>query len=387
MSRRAVVALVVALSSLGPAVSSATEDSVVVGVDAVVAEPVAETVRVLGHLVASQRGTVSTRVGGLVAAIEVVVGERVAQGDVLARIDDEMLVLARALAIASLAEAEAAVADAEAAEAATAAAIDTAKARRGTAQAELERIEKLRNSVAFSQARFDDLTNEVAVAESLIAEAVARRRGAAATIERERAAVARARAQLAIADAAIADAVIRAPYGGVVVGRATEAGAYVASGDPIVDLLNDASLEVAADVPADLIQPLAPGLRVAAELDGALVEATVRAVIADENPMTRTRPVRFALAGAPGLAAGQGVILHLPVGPPRRTLTVAKDAVLREPAGAAVFVVVDGRAEHRAVELGGAVGDRFEVISGLAEGDRVVVRGNERLAPGQAVSF
>ena len=52
-----------------------------------------------------------------------------------------------------------------------------------------------------------------------------------------------------------------------------------------------------------------------------------------------------------------------------------------------MFVVVDGGAEHGAVELGGAVGDRFEVISGLAEGDRVVVRGNERLAPGQAVSF
>lgn len=363
-------------------------EAVVVAVDAVRTEPVDETVRVLGQLVARQRGEVSTRVAGLVAEAAVAVGDRVAKGDVLVRIDDRRLRLDRDLAVAALAEAEAAVADAVAEESVARAAIGTAKARRETARIELDRIEKLRNSAAFSQARFDDLTQEVAVAESLIAEAEARRGGAQASIERERAAVERARAAVAITDQFIADAVVRAPYGGVVVRRVAEIGAYVDSGDAIVEMMNDESLEITADVPAGLVGALDVGMTVAAELDDTVHAAKVRAVVADENPMTRTRPVRFVLVDAPaGLAAGQSAILDLPIGRPRLAMTVSKDAIVREASGPVVFVVIDGHAERRPVELGDAIGVRFEVLSGLADGERVVVRGNERLAEGQEVSF
>ncbi|MEX2647770.1 MAG: efflux RND transporter periplasmic adaptor subunit [Alphaproteobacteria bacterium] len=378
-----------ALAVAPSAWSQETDGALVVTVDEVVFAPVSETVRVVGRLVARQRGAVSTRMAGLVEAIAVAVGDRVVLGDVIARIDDQRHRLDRALAVAALAEAEAAVADAEAEAAVAAAVIETAKARRGAARVELDRIEKLRNSAAFSQARFDDLTQEVAIAESLIAEAVARRASAGSTIDRQRAAVERARAVLAIADDDIADAVIRAPYDGVVVVRHAEVGAYLDSGDAVVELVNDSALEIEADVPADRVAPLSPGLALAVEMaPHGTYQVKVRAVIADENPMTRTRPVRFALVDPPeGLAAGESVVLALPIGVPRDALTVAKDAILREDSGAWVYVVVDGHAERRAVELGGAVGDRFEVLAGLAAGERVVVRGNERLAPGQAVSF
>lgn len=389
-NRIMVRALVVALALLAaPVAAEEAEEALAVTVDAVIAEPVAESVRVLGRLVAGRRGVVATRVAGLVAEVAVAVGDRVAAGDPLARIDDRRLALDRTLALAALAEAEAAVGDAEAEAAVAAAAIETARARRETARLGLGRIEKLRNSDAFSPARFDDLTQEVVVAESLIAEAVARRQGALAEIERARAAVERARASLAIAEVDLADTRVPAPYDGVVTRRDVSPGAYVDVGDAIVELIDESSLEVEAEIPAEHVAPLAPGVAVTVDLGPTgSAPARVRAVIADENPMTRTRPVRFALGGLPdGLAAGQSVVLELPVGPPRTALTVAKDAVLRETSGAWVFVVVDGHAERRAVELGPAVGGRFEVLGGLAEGERVVVRGNERLQAGQAVSF
>ena len=50
-----------------------------------------------------------------------------------------------------------------------------------------------------------------------------------------------------------------------------------------------------------------------------------------------------------------------------------------------VFVIQDGKASPRTVQLGEAVGARFEVLGGLKPGDMAVVRGNERLRPGQAV--
>ena len=80
-------------------------------------------------------------------------------------------------------------------------------------------------------------------------------------------------------------------------------------------------------------------------------------------------------------------VVCMPIGPKRDVVSVHKDAIIREAAGAVVFVVVDGIARKRPVELGEAFGARFEVLAGLAPGDQVVVRGNERLRPGQSVRF
>jgi len=51
-----------------------------------------------------------------------------------------------------------------------------------------------------------------------------------------------------------------------------------------------------------------------------------------------------------------------------------------------VFVNEDGKAVPRTVEIGAALNNSFEVLSGLQEGDAVVVRGNERLRPGQEIA-
>ncbi|MSP81357.1 MAG: efflux RND transporter periplasmic adaptor subunit [Alphaproteobacteria bacterium] len=383
-----------ALAVLGGLLACATtalaEEAALVAVDAVRVEDMAETVRVLGRLVARQRGEVSTRVAGLVAEFDVDVGDHVRQGDVIATLDIGHLQGMRTLAAAEVAESEAALADAEADEAIAAAAIVTAKARVAAAQQELDRLEKLVNSAAFSQARYDDLKQEIVVAESLVAEAVAGKRKAATAIGRSRAAIERSRASLTMADDDVADARILAPYDGVVVIRAVEIGAYVDSGDALVTLLNDTELEIEAEVAAERLAAVTPGLEVGVDLaPGLTVTATVRAVIADENSMTRTRPVRLAFAAPPGagLAAGQSVEVALPVGPSRRVLTVSKDAILRDTTTSWVFVAAAGQADKRLVVLGPATGDRFEVLDGLREGDAVIVRGNERLAPGQAVSF
>jgi acyl dehydratase len=66
-------------------------------------------------------------------------------------------------------------------------------------------------------------------------------------------------------------------------------------------------------------------------------------------------------------------------------LSVHKDAVIKRGEQDLVYVVVDGTAQLRPVRLGEAVGTRFEVLEGLADGDQVVTRGNERLRPNDPV--
>jgi RND family efflux transporter MFP subunit len=206
------------------------------------------------------------------------------------------------------------------------------------------------------------------------------------------AAVIRAAANLALAELDLARAEIRAPYNGVVVALEATEGAYVNTGAPVVSLVNDESLEIEADVSAERLAGLAPGREVEILLDdGQKFTATVRSVIPTESALTRTRPVRFTpdidhVSGL-RLATDQSVTVLLPVGAPRSVVSVHKDAVIARGAGYLVFVVTGGKAEPRPVRLGEATGVRMEGLSGLAPGDLVVVRGNERLRPGEPVTY
>ena len=116
--------------------------------------------------------------------------------------------------------------------------------------------------------------------------------------------------------------------------------------------------------------------------------ALVRASVPMENSLTRTRIVRltptFEDMESP-LAGNQSAIVLIPVGEVREVVTVHKDAILSQPNGTVVYIVTDGQAMIRPVQLGESVGSRIEVLGGLAPGDLVVVRGNERLRPGQPV--
>ena len=336
-----------------------------VGVDTVVVQPLSQTVSIIGRLVPRQRGTVAAATNGPVGEVAVAIGERVKKGDLLVQILDTRIRETRNLYAAELGEAQARV--------------ETALAELAQAELELKRSDKLKESAAFSQARYEDQKKQVATSQSLVAEAEN--------------AVFTAQSELRRAEIDVFLARITAPFDGVVVEKHTEVGSYLGVGDPVVSLINDTDLEIEADVPTGLIAGLAPGRAVTAEVSGGIeLEAFVRAVIPEENALTRTRAVRFDAAfpaadTAGPLAAGQSTTVHLPVGEDRDVVTVHKDAILANGSDKSVYVVVDGTAQPMPVVTGNAVGDRLEVIEGLGVGDIVVIRGNETLQPGAAVTY
>lgn len=346
-----------------PSLASAQEKPAPVEVDPVRIEPLRQTAPVLGRIVTRRQGPVAARVEGLVEKVAVEVGDRVDAGDPLVWLDSEPLTFERDLAAA---EYEAMLAEQK-----------TAQAELELLEGELERIAALRGSAAFSKAQLVDKQNEIEVAKSRIAAAQAR--------------LGQYRANLRLKARDLEDAVIRAPYAGVVSMRHVSAGAYIQTGDPVVTLIDDHELEIEAEVPSDRVAALTPGTVVAVRLDdGTEHRAEVRAVIPEEDPLTRTRPVRFTPRfGATGkpLAVAQSVTVELPIGRPREVVTVNKDGVIQGANGAMVYLVEKEAAALRPVQLGEAVGGRFEVLGGLKPGDLVVVRGNERLRPGQPVIY
>lgn len=347
-----------------PSIAQAQKSEARVGVDRVIEEPLSQTMPVLGRFVARQSGPVAALVSGPVEEILVDVGDRVKKGDVLARLSTDVTVGMRDLRGAELSEKKAA--------------LGTAEAQLTQVRQELARLESLKKSAAFSQASYENKRADVARAESLVAEA--------------NASIVRAQANLDLAELDIRRSEIRAPYNGVVVARQAVAGAYVNTGAPVVNLVNDEDMEIEVDVPAGRLAGLAPGRAVRSTLDnGVNVMAVVRTVIPTENALTRTRPVRFTpkMAGErpAQFATDQSVTVMLPIGEPRDIVSVHKDALIARGTDYVVYVVEEGSAQVRQVEIGDAVGPRFEVVSGLAPGDIVVTRGNERLRPGDAVTY
>ncbi len=308
-----------------------------VRVDKVVRGVLQATEPILGRLVLREGGVVAARAAGGVDKIRVQVGDRVQKGDVIAVLDTD-------IARAKLAY---------------------QKAELRIAQQELARFELLKsgNSMAFAKAKYEDAQQRVV----------------------------RAQANVRLAEIALRDAVIRAPYPGIVTKRHTEVGSYVSTGAPVVTLINVDSLEIEVDLPSDRSAGLKPGTTVRFDMRTIRNQrAVVRAVIPEQNALTRTLAVRltpkFQRADTPG-AVNQPVTLHMPTGTPRMAVSVHKDAIVNRGGTNLVYVVVEGKAVPRKVDLGESFGSRFEVLGGVEPGDLVVTRGNERLRPGQPVAI
>ena len=71
----------------------------------------------------------------------------------------------------------------------------------------------------------------------------------------------------------------------------------------------------------------------------------------------------------------------------KSSLTIHKDAILKREGMSLAYIVENETVEIRPLKLGEAVGNRFIVISGVSEKEFAVIKGNERLRPGQKVSI
>ena len=334
-------------------------------VETVAKSRVTETAPVIGRFVALQRGAVAARVRGTVAEVLVDVGTRVKAQEVLAKLDVSRLDTAKLINEARLKEADGS--------------LRAARAQLKLIGEELRRNKKLRGSAAFSRARLIDKRNEYTKFESEVAE--------------KEAAVSSAKANLRMAEIDLNYANIRAPYDGVVAERHVSLGNFVRVGDAVVTLVNDADLEVEVNVPQSRLKGIVPGTKVTIRFgNGLFSQAVVRAIVPEEDPSTRTRSVRLVpdindrfTNGS--LAANQSVTIDVPIAQSKDMTTVHKDAIIVSGQSYFVYVIKDGKAWRRNINLGQAVADRFVIISGLKDGEIVATRGNEKLKPGKKIKI
>lgn len=199
--------------------------------------------------------------------------------------------------------------------------------------------------------------------------------------------VARGVAALNGAQIALDRTQIKAPFAGSVVSQAIQTGEYAQTGTAIVRLVDTVNLEVSAQVPASLVQPIKKGTLIEVSGMGRSVMAPVRALVPVGDSINRTMELRISLKDT-GFLVGTPVRVTLATAQPKEVVAVPRDALILRSNSQYIFVVDEDNVAHKQdVLLGYAEGEMIEVIGDVSSNATVIIRGGERLRDGQSVSW
>jgi RND family efflux transporter MFP subunit len=330
-----------------------------------------------GYVVARRQATVSSKVTGKVLDVFVEEGMRVDEGQVVANLDD------------ATQQAQLAVAQAQA----------------QSARAVLAEIEARLRNARKERDRLRDLAARNLTSQSMLDNAEASFDELAARLETGRENVRVAESNVRLAEDALANMTIRAPFAGMVVTKNAQPGEMISpvsagggfTRTGICTIIDTDSLEVEVDVNEAYIQRVVPGQRVSAVLDAYpdwRIPAEVIAIVPTADRQKATVRVRIGfLERDQRILRDMGVkvsFLGIDTQPaPQREVqgVMIPGAALRsDDEGDFVWLVRDGTVQRRSVVLSGAR-DRPQVLvqSGLAAGDTVVRAAEEALSAGQPV--
>jgi len=363
---RGVMTVMASLAFAGAALSQPSEGGpppAKVVVDPARMERVEGLREVTGELRAVRRSLIASEEAGRVVELTVAEGDEIEAGGVIARLDD---------AIARLERDQ------------TAAQIEVRKATVQEREADLEKAER-------DLARLQELQQRSSASENEVLDAKTAVTAAAARLAEAKAELRTAEVSLALAKERLEDMQVTAPFTGRVVTKRTEVGQWVREGDAVVELVQLDRIEAWLSVPERFINRLAePGATVPIRVTalGETLEGTVAQIVPAADRLSRIFPVRATLPNDDGLLRpGMSATGLAPTGQDVDVLTVHKDAILRDGAGAYVFINAGQVAAAARIEELFPVGGRMAIRSRqIEEGTEVVVEGNERLYPGQPLA-
>lgn len=330
-----------------------------------------------GNIQPIAEAPVMARATGYVRKRNADIGDRVAAGQVLAEIEAPELKQQVAQARAVAEQASSVVEQAQAA-------LQQGRSNAGLARVTAERWNNLFSRGAVSrqerdtyQAQFDSQQANVQALEK----AVSAGRGNVAAVQ----------ANVARLEQLLAYQTVRAPFAGVITVRNVDAGALVNEGSTMLFRIAQTDrLRTYVNVPQASAAQVRPGQR--AELaipdrPGRKFAGSVRRTSGALDPATRTLLVEIEVPN-PGGALMPGMYAQVDLSLPRLDppLVIPGDTLLVRPDGPQAAVVSpDGTVHFRRVALGRDFGDRVEVLSGLAEGDRLVVNPSDVVREGTRV--
>lgn len=319
-----------------------------------------------GYVTARREATVSSKITARVVEVKIEEGQSVQEGDVLARLDDSNITKSLRLAEAQLAAATAATAEAE--------------VWAENAEREYRRIKSLAADRVASQSDLD--------------RAEAEHRARQALLDRSRTEVEVARREVAVWQQQLEDTIIRAPFTGIVTIKNAQPGEMISpisagggfTRTGICTIVDMNSLEIEVDVNESYINRVRPGQSVEAILDAYpdwRIPAKVIAIIptADKQKATVKVRVGFEKLDSRILPQMAVKVAFREDGTAAQSALVAfpKSAIQKQNGIQSVFVATNGLARLRQIAPGPNRGDDATAVSGLVEGEKVVIQSQRPL--------
>jgi RND family efflux transporter MFP subunit len=338
-----------------------------------------------GYITPRRRATIAAKITGRVTGVFFDEGTRVAEGQLLATLDDADVKRALDSAKADRDAAQAAIADYE--------------VQLKNAQILLRRADQLQRAGVQTQEALDNATT---AADSLKAK-----------IELAKQQVAASESRIAVAQQAVDNCTIRAPFAGIVVSKDAQVGEMVSPNSAgggftrtgIATIVDMKSNEIEVDVNESYIARVQNGQLVTATLDAypnKPIPSKVRTVIPTADRQKATVKVRITILNLDKydfILPDMGVkvaFLENEQPPakakgkdkgPQPVAFVPKGAVRSDSNASFVFLVRDGKVERRAVSLGMDRGTDVAILAGVTPGDSLVVKGPESLRDGDKIEI
>lgn len=244
--------------------------------------------------------------------------------------------------------------------------VDREKARVTFLRSEKARLERLGENNLSAKSQLDQTLSNLAVAEAdqAIAEA-----------------------QLGQAKVSMYVTQIRAPFDGIVTEKLRNIGERLNVADEIIRLVDPNSVEVVARAPLNTVNFVKEEGVLEIYNDYRKGEGSVRTTVPFGNPQSHMFEIRLNVD--PGLwTVGESVRLSMPTALAKEVMAVPRDALVLRREGASVFRIKDDMtAEQVSVTTGLGAGSLIEVIGDVKPGDRIVIRGAERLSTGMTVNI
>ncbi len=243
--------------------------------------------------------------------------------------------------------------------------VERINAQLGFLKQEASRLQRLAKQNNAAKSQLEKVVSERLATQSALKAAQARERHTSEELRRSR---------------------LRAPFSGVVTERLLHAGEWADSGTAVVAMTDPHSLEAQSWVSVSALPFISIGEEIDVKIGSTVYRGRVRTLVPVSDLRSRLYELRVEMP--PGRwSVGQSVRIAVPTQKPRQVLAVPRDAlVLRRGSTSLYKVDADNIARRVAVKTGIASGPFIEVSGDLEPGDQVVIRGGERLRPGQAVS-
>ena len=309
---------------------------------------VAENTKVVGTLFFDRVSNLSTEVGGLVDSVHVSEGNRLEKGAVMFRLNTDFIDNDIESVVAQM---------------------DQVKVRLAKAQKDLGRYETLYHQEAVSETEYDNivLSKEELVKQTIILEK-----------------------QLALARLKREKSVIRAPFDGLVLEKMAEKGDWVSQGSRLCSLGSMNDLFVKVPVSEDFLAFAQKGEKVDVSIDslGKKLMGTIDGVIPVADPQTKSVFVKVRLPLLENPVLNMSATVSMPVAEKKKMILVPRDALVSFNGQNMVYTIAEGKAAPMPVTIISYVGDHVAVEpQGFKADMPLVVDGNSRLRPGQAVTI